>query len=347
MPKQILTYAKNQSVDIFRLIAALLVVSIHALLIAKHSDTVTFFSVILTRPAVPFFFVVSGYFLSKKLLAANNIQTLFNYLKKIIIVYLAWSCIYFPYDMVELFYLRKNMAAATLVYLKNFFLSGGHFHLWFFPALMFSSIIFYLFSKYDKLKYFFVLIPLVYLAGLLGDSYYYLIKDTVLWSSFILAVDALGGTRNGLFFGLPYLFSGYLILKYENRLKGKNLLWFFVISFFFYALEWIYLFDRFYINKYNYNLLLAPTVFLLSAYLIVYDPWKNLKFRAVKYAKNLSLLVYCSHCLPLIFFQYYFYTQGIKNVNYALASFLMFFSSLLLSIFLVCARVFVKKHLIR
>ena len=94
-------YSKQESggLDGFRLFAAILVISIHTspfIIINQNLDF--FFTRILSRVAVPFFFMVTGQFVVYELLDKKNNQTdkLHKYLKKIGLLYAITSFFYIP-----------------------------------------------------------------------------------------------------------------------------------------------------------------------------------------------------------------------------------------------------------
>ena len=68
-------------IDIFRMIAALLVIAIHTSPLSSINETADFILTrIFARVAVPFFFVTSGYFLITRY--SRNTDKLFKFIKK-------------------------------------------------------------------------------------------------------------------------------------------------------------------------------------------------------------------------------------------------------------------------
>lgn len=93
---------RNNSIDCFKFIAAIMIVAIHTGLFFDVDQRLSFFVVhFLCRMAVPFFAVATGYFLTKKLefgdkLERNSTNTQFywKYTKKTVIRYAVWSIVY-------------------------------------------------------------------------------------------------------------------------------------------------------------------------------------------------------------------------------------------------------------
>ena len=91
---------KNKGIDQFRVIAAMMVVAIHCLplhYLWPEGDiliTLTIF-----RVAVPFFFMISGYYVFAELAVANSYpsrQRVFNFIKKQLKVYLLATLMFLP-----------------------------------------------------------------------------------------------------------------------------------------------------------------------------------------------------------------------------------------------------------
>ena len=87
--------ARRPALDRFRLLAAVLVVCIHTGPLSSVSPSWDFWLTrVLARTAVPFFFMVSGYFL-----AQNEWKNTGRFLKKAILVYLAAITLYLPLNL--------------------------------------------------------------------------------------------------------------------------------------------------------------------------------------------------------------------------------------------------------
>ena len=91
---------RNEAVDIFRVICAFLVIIGHTRpFIQLNSNLDFFFTNVLLRIAVPFFFIVSGYFFYSNMKINNDYHK--DYIKKIIISYVPWQVIYIVLDLIR------------------------------------------------------------------------------------------------------------------------------------------------------------------------------------------------------------------------------------------------------
>jgi len=321
------------SIDIARIIAALLVVSIHVSVFYEFSSFNFFLNNIIARLAVPFFFVVSGYFAAIKLRGPDGNSYIWEYVKKIFFVYAAWSIVYFPFDFITIFEIYQKIDTAILTYIKRSIFMGSHYYLWFFTAQISSAVIFYFFYKYGKLRYLFFILPFLYIIGLLGDSYYYAIKDNAFWLQIYRIIDFWGTTKNGLFFGLPLFSLGYLAEKYNSSIGREKVVCLLIGSFSFYALEWVFLADKLTLEKYSFNIFLAPTIFFLFLWLIKLDI--NGKNMFIPHARDISLLIYCGHGIFLLFLKYFLIQNHIDHAGQMLALFAVFLPSFALALAII------------
>lgn len=130
---------RNQSIDMFRYLCAVLVVVIHT---SPFDGTGfgTFLREYAAKIAVPFFLVVSGYFYFIKL--DSNGKALRRFLKHIVPLYFIWSI---PYWLLNLYVLHDepgfSLSGYALRCVMEFFTRGSYYHFWFFPALIYSAMV--------------------------------------------------------------------------------------------------------------------------------------------------------------------------------------------------------------
>ncbi len=212
---------RNNSIDIFRLLCAYMVVSIHAAPFQYINETLAFISRrVVTRIAVPFFFAVAGYFFIKKLLSGKN--DCVGYVKKLLVVYTLWSAIYYTIDIVKSIIAGSFSLFGTIrTILITYFISGSHLQLWFFPALIFAVIattIAYKLKLLPVLAY--CSLPL-YIIGCLGCAYYNVGAKIPLLSILITNPYFLIIRRIALM-GLPFFLVGYFLNKFMEKYKNIN-----------------------------------------------------------------------------------------------------------------------------
>ena len=120
---------RGPALDTFRLAAAVLVTAIHTSPLAGVSPLADFLLTrVLARVAVPFFLMVSGYFLARR-----GWQGLGRFIRHNMLVYLAAAALYLPLN----FYAGDSPVA----WLRSLVWEGTFYHLWYFPALLWGVLI--------------------------------------------------------------------------------------------------------------------------------------------------------------------------------------------------------------
>ena len=189
---------------------------------------------ILPRIAVPFFFCVSGLFFFRKLEAGE--ECVLSTFLRIFKLYVFWSIIYLVKDVVVNVYTRQmSLSGFVKDFFIRFFIYGTSYHFWFFIALMISVIIVGVFYRLKLKKLLMFLSVLLYIAGLLGESYFFLGNSIPFYSEFINSSSFIF-IRRVFFMGLPFFVSGYFadyLLKHLSNGKVNFLLVLSVLLFLF------------------------------------------------------------------------------------------------------------------
>ena len=181
-------------IDSMRFIACVAVIMLHCFPATGPVKTIVDQA---ARFAVPFFFITSGYFLAAKLMKQDTPKAYLQYVKKILILYLAWSAIYFLDPP-----LRGNLLMVYQYRLYEFiqqpweeiWFVGISGHFWFFISLMLTVLTFMLF-RLSRLSYFLLLAGGLYLVGVLAKAY----------QLTPIGLDLGINTRNFIFFSsLPF-----------------------------------------------------------------------------------------------------------------------------------------------
>lgn len=199
-----------RGLDLFRLIAAVLVVAIHTSPLTSFSADADFFAArILSRVAVPFFFMVTGHFVVSGFLnAADADRKWKRYLIKISLYYGIAVLLYLPIGIYAGHY--DDLNAYGVFRLLVF--DGTFYHLWYFPASIIGVTLVYLMSKRMRVSGMLAAAGVLYLIGLLGDSYFGLIqKVPVLCEGYGYGFHIFSYTRNGLFFAPLFLLLGAVL----------------------------------------------------------------------------------------------------------------------------------------
>jgi len=278
--------------------------------------------------AVPFFFVSSGYFFFKKILIKGfQITILRAYIKKILTIYLSWTAVYLPFFII---FRKTGIVHESGNMVVNFFWSlffkGSYYHLWFFPALIFSVILLFYMAKSFRLSYILILFFILYLVGLLGDSYYYL-SDAMGFRHWVdIYRKYFGHSRNGLFFGMIYVTSGAYIARIEGSKFFKEINWKHLTILFSLLILEVYLVKQYHLSiDNNMYISLLPFSFILFIVLLKTELPQLINYKVFR---DYSLFIYAFHVIPLEIISLLVYYQLIAKPG----SFLLFVVSVVLSV---------------
>lgn len=222
---------KYNSIDIAKIFCALLVVAIHVPPIGGfvyENVRYDFVRHCYARVAVPLFFVISGFLLFKKVdIYALSLDPIKKYLRKIIRLCFIWYIIYTPLLLSGCWHNGRSFVIDSFVYIRNFFLIGD-LHLWYLQALIVSVALlaFLLYKKYP-LKKIALLVTLLYIIGVLGDSWYGLIspfKSKI--PGFMFAIKCYKilfvNINNAFFEGLFFIFIGLCFAHFPFNISSKK-----------------------------------------------------------------------------------------------------------------------------
>ena len=259
---------RNEAVDIFRVICAFLVIIGHTRpFIQLNSNLDFFFTNVLLRIAVPFFFIVSGYFFYSNMKINNNYYK--GYIKKIIISYVPWQVIYIVLDLIR----NRNYINTRYIYesIKYSIFGGTESYLWFFSALIFSTLFITFFIKKNRFKELIIISIFLLILGLLGNSYYFIARGTSFQYLIDLYNHIFSCTRNGVAMAVPYMIMGILLL---GNIFNSKIYYFYISQFLF-----------------------APIIFLMVDNINI-----KLKLNS-KFLRNFSLNLYYCHVIIIMLFR--------------------------------------------
>ena len=274
---------KRASVDMFRLLAALFVVMIHTSPLTSFSAEADFWLTrVLARVAVPFFLMVSGFFLVR-----GNWRGTRTFLKKTALLYAISILLYLPLNLYA-----GNLGDGVTGMLKNLFFDGTFYHLWYFPAVLLGVLVARALSKLG-LRVALPIACLLYLVGLGGDSYYGLVSAFPGMERFYSALFAVSSyTRNGLFMAPLFLLLGAAGRQWKASVSWAG----FMISLAAMSGE-AFLLHGMGVQRHDSMYLLLPVCMLfLFSLLLSADGGEN------RMARKVSMLVYILHpwCIVLV-----------------------------------------------
>lgn len=220
------------NIDLLKLVFSFLVIMLHTAAFADINTTVDyFFTGIITRLAVPFFFISSGFFFAKsfeynKQKKIAKTKTNFKRLRKnewrIMLLYAVWSIIYLfltiPVNYGD--WSIKNIVD----YVITSAIKVSNYHLWYIYALIFAYPILYFLMRYFNLKTVSIICAFLYVAGVFFNSYLYLmpsLKLTVFFES-ICDSNIYYHITNIGFRGIPLIWLGIYVAR--QRKKPNKLL---------------------------------------------------------------------------------------------------------------------------
>ena len=292
------------AVDNFRLIAALLIVAIHTAPLASFSDSADFLvTYCFARVAVPFFLMVTGYFVlapyQRTIRERGYFQRRTNpessasvqrFLKKTAALYVISTLLYLPLKIYA-----GNISHTIGEWLKEFFFDGTFYHLWYLPAVLTGCLLLILLLQFCSPFVISILVFALYVIGVLGDSYYNLVSQVpVLKMAYEGIFQISSYTRNGIFFAPVFLWMGVVLANGGVKLSLKAAASGFGVSmaamlaegYLSYSLQW---------QKHNsMYFLLIPVMFYLFELLLFAEVPK------MEIARDLSMYVYILHPLSIV-----------------------------------------------
>lgn len=209
-----------------------------------------------TRIAVPFFFLSSGYLLSERGYIPSD--RLKKTLKKLIKLYIFWTFIYSPLILLQLFNTPSPLHwSITLV--RIFFFEGSFIHLWYFVASIIGLVMVTTLQRFIKTRFIFSLLIMLFILGVMGDSYYGLSITIPYLSTFKTTLfQFINTTRNGVFFAPIFIYTGMLIKQFQPHFKRHTLFISFILILTLSFIEIFFLRSQGWAKDYNLTFLIYP-----------------------------------------------------------------------------------------
>lgn len=281
------------ALDIFHIYAAFLVVAIHTSPLWSFNETADFILTrIIARVAVPFFIMVSGYFLFPYI-KKGDWRYIWRFCKKMGILYGISIILYLPLNIYAGRYNRSNF---WLEIPKDILFDGTFYHLWYFPALLIGVVLVTLFVRIMGLRITFVISTALYMVGLFGDSYYGVASQipflNTLYDQLFAVFDY---TRNGVFLAPIYLVMGGMIFNENKQLSLRTSMIGLAISSMLLIVEGLLL-DHFSLQRHDsMYVMLIPCMYFLFQLLL------RIPGRSSKSIRDVSLLIYLIHPWMIVF----------------------------------------------
>lgn len=277
---------KYSGIDYFRFIAALLIIAIHTSPLASFSETGDFILTrIISRAAVPFFFMTSGFFLISRY--AYNDNRLWIFIKRTALIYGMAILIYIPINIYNGYFKTDNLLPNII---KDIVFDGTLYHLWYLPASIVGAAIAWHLVRKSDYKTALIVTLVLYFIGLFGDSYYGLSEKTsVLGGFYNLIFQISDHTRNGIFFAPVFFVLGGMIADRRRKIVFKKSICGFAISFVLMFIEALILHFN---NLQRHD---SMYIFLLPCMYFLFNIILHFKGKRIIWLRTFSLIIYIIH----------------------------------------------------
>ena len=307
---------RNSTIDIIKIIMCFFVICEHTHPFLYFSEKADFWSIYAVfKIAVPFFLMCSGYFLGlqyRNKTIPEIKKYIFEQIKKITLLYISWSVIYFLFDI---FVENKNIEQYFIYYLNLFLFKGTEYHFWYLSAIIYAYIfLWFLIPIINDKKRIIICICTLYTV------YFLYAYKTLLFQNdlpLLQYIEIFETPFTGVFRCVPFLLLGVL-LSYKTRHNKKTTILLFFITEILLILEIVFS-KHFGNNQYSYLIMTLPNAFFLFDLLIdiKIDIKKTFMF------SELSTFCYCFHLIV----KWYIIPQLMQN--YILCCLLTFIISLI------------------
>lgn len=292
------------AVDLTRFIGSIFVVMIHVPPLGgtQVADTISYFlQNYFGRIAVPFFFVMSGFFLFRKTTQAEfDPEPVKKYLFRTLRLYLFWTVVYFPLSLHYIRMEESGFVSVTLHYIRNLLFVGSYVQLWYLNALIVAvTMVSYLLYKRVRIRKILLMAACLYVCGLFGQSWFGFVvplkeRAPLIWFLLRQLKKVIISTRNGVFEGFLFVSIGMCFAFFGVRIRKTAALGGFAISMALMYLELMTLESMHCIREYSMFLFLVPTTFFFCAFVLQAELPDHPVYHILR---SVSALVYFLHTL--------------------------------------------------
>lgn len=334
--------ARLESVDTIKIIAIFSVIIIHTAPFNNIGSQNTLLNIgvvvnQMARFAVPFFFLISGYFWGVKLTSPFSVYKIsLQTGKRIFSILVLWSLFYLiPYNSFGTS--EYDLISSMIEVLKYFkekpltlLLEGTKVHLWFLVSLLHSLVLCAFLVQFKLFKTLKVLSLTFFVFAVLANSY----SDTP------LGITTWFNTRNGPFFSTIFFATGYFLSQKQvckkSASKGVFILLFGLI---FHFIE-IYILNTNFATNMKQDFVFGTYFMGLGTGLIAISNHSILNIKILSHLGKMTLGIYAIH---VFFVELLMPIYSVKNSIFSDVSYIA--SVLILSI-LTCT-ILSKNHLTR
>ena len=279
---------RNQMIDLLRFILSIGIIMIHAQLFKTTSPLAySLITMGLTRIAVPFFFVVSGYYFYQRVINHGNIKAYFMRLMKIFIIFEGIEIVTYTLPMLSM--IQEYGLLAYFWKIISVGLGGVY---WYIISLLLSLALLLPFWKKKKIMPMLMIGLLFYLVVMTNDSYGGLFTNTSLQSIAKIHTTLWTWPQAGLCSSLLYLSIGAWLYQKQPHIQHINIFLFFSIIALLLEAYFLQTHQAYDGNCYFSLMICVPLLFLWSF------QYQELPFDTLSIGK-MSLYIYMLHPIVL------------------------------------------------
>lgn len=212
------------------------VVLLHCHAFIDYNELVDFFVTdVLTRIAVPFFFICSGWLLFRKMPVGEiDFSRIRKSLNRLFKMYFWWTIIYIPlicYEIINSSCDCKQIVKNIIIFLRNCVTVGSYYHFWFLLSLMFGILLTtWMVKKQWNYKRMFFFVGLLYSITLFAHSYYgvflWLFPQDSFGFYIVHKLSKIFVTPRGFGMGPIFVLIGNWIAWHQHRWSLMKIKWF-------------------------------------------------------------------------------------------------------------------------
>ena len=287
--------AGNDTIDLLKFLGSIMIFTMH-ISAFRDCGQLVFVWEILSRWAVPFFFVTSAYFLFSKGENGNITRAhLGKYIKRIAALYALWLLINLPSVFYSRLYTPGIQELKTwLLFFRSAFLSSTFTGSWYLMSCIFSAFFVYLLSKKLRIGTVLAVTFLLQTVCILTSVYSGFVPESI-----GKALDLVSFPLN-IFGGVFYFALGKFLFEKQNlfkRLRAGDCLFLALLFYGVYIVE-IYFAKSCGVYKCSDQ---AFSLLPLSAFLLLACQKSALHLRSPKTLRKMSTVIYCCQGNILLF----------------------------------------------
>lgn len=285
---------KYNAIDLTKFIMAIFVIAVHTYPLVGINNTIVldvYKSIVYI--AVPFFFIVSSYFLFMKVNKFDEDkgkEIIILYIKKMIKLYIIWNIIFLPMAIYEYNKEGYSLVKSVMFYIRGFLLVGEHYYswpLWYLLSTIYSAIFILVLKKKNiKEKNILIISTVIFILACMMNYLSDNISKLEGISYNIAFLINLTFSSGRIFTGMFYMSIGMYFSNHKENLPKSVLIIVFIFALIF--------------SSYYYNDV-CEAIMGITIFLIVRDI--DLKDKKIYYfLRKSSTIMYFMH---MIFFFIY------------------------------------------